>query len=69
MNQLKRDYYIDNGILRTLQINHDVNFDWSVTKTINGKTDYIYPGKYFRELMIQRYGQTKNIPQLPKYIN
>lgn len=63
--------YIDNGILRTLQINHDVNFDWLVTKTINGKTDYTYPGKFFRELMIQRYGEieTPTIAHFPKNIS
>lgn len=48
--------YIDNGILRTLQINHDVNYEWLFTKTENGKTEYFYSGEKFRELVVSRYG-------------
>ncbi len=63
--------YIDNGILRTLQINHDVNFDWLVTKEINGKKEYVFPGELFRKLMIQRYGEieTPTIALFPKNIS
>lgn len=63
--------YIDNGILRTLQINHDVNFDWLVTKEINGKKEYVFPGELFRKLMIQRYGEieTPTIAHFPKNIS
>ncbi len=63
--------YIDNGILRTLQINHDVNFDWLVTKEINGKKEYVFLGELFRKLMIQRYGEieTPTIAHFPKNIS
>lgn len=61
--------YIDNGILKTLQINHDVNFDWLVTKEINGKKEYVFPGELFRKLMIQRYGETETVSKLPNYIS
>lgn len=63
--------YIDNGILRTLQINHDVNYDWLVTKDINGKKEYVFPGELFRKLMIQRYGEfeTGIVSKLPNYIS
>lgn len=47
--------YINNGILQTRTINHDVNFKWLVTQTIKGKTEYIYPGERFKALLLERY--------------
>lgn len=47
--------YINNGILNTLQINKDVNFDYFVTQKRSGKIDYFLPGDRFRELIIERY--------------
>jgi hypothetical protein len=49
--------YIENGILQTRAINHDVNFQWPVTQTINGKTEYIYPGERFKSLLLGRYSK------------
>lgn len=47
--------YIENGILQTRKINHDVNFNWLVTQSINGKTEYIYSGDLFKALLLDRY--------------
>ncbi len=47
--------YIKNGTLQTVEINHRLNFDWYVTQSINGKTEYILPGERFRTLMLERY--------------
>ncbi len=47
--------YIENGILLTRKINHDVNFRWLVTQTVGGKTEYIYPGERFKEVLLERY--------------
>lgn len=47
--------YINNGILNTIQINKDVNFDYLVTQKRSGKIVYFLPGDRFRELIIERY--------------
>lgn len=47
--------YIENGILQTRKINHDINFNWLVTQSINGRTEYIYSGEIFKALLIDRY--------------
>ena len=47
--------YIENGILQTRKINHDVNFNWLVTQSINGRTEYIYSGVQFKTLLLERY--------------
>ena len=47
--------YFENNVLQTRKINHDVNFEWLVTKTIDGKTEYIYPGERFKTLLLERY--------------
>lgn len=49
--------FIRDGILHTLEINHTVNFNWLFTMKINGKTEYIYAGEKFREIVIERYGR------------
>ena len=48
--------YIDKNILKSVEINRDFNWKYLSSKVINGKRDYIYPAKYFRELLINRYG-------------
>ena len=48
--------YIENGILKTRQINEDVNTSWLVTQKIDGKTTYFYPKERFRDLLRERYG-------------
>ncbi|MBO4938289.1 MAG: hypothetical protein J6C98_04720 [Oscillospiraceae bacterium] len=47
--------FIENGILKTFEINRKMNFDWIVTQKVNGKTEYFMPGKKFRELLLRRY--------------
>lgn len=48
--------FIQNGVLHSLEINHDVNFKWLFTMKIKGKTEYFYAGEKFREIMLDRYG-------------
>lgn len=47
--------FIDNGILHTLEVNRLVNFSWLFTMKINEKTEYIYAGERFRELVTERF--------------
>ncbi len=51
--------YLENGILQTRRINYDVNFKWLVTKSIAGRSEYIYPGEYFKDLVIDRFKDNK----------
>ena len=47
--------FIRDGILHTLEINHAVNFNWLFTMKIDGKTEYIYAGEKFKEIVLERY--------------
>lgn len=47
--------YIEGGILNTHQLNYDANFDNLTTVAINGRKEYVYPGEYFKQLIIERY--------------
>ncbi len=47
--------YIENGILKSKEINKKFNWEELTTRIINGKKDYIYPAEYFRELLLNRY--------------
>lgn len=47
--------YIEKGILQTRKINNDVNWKHIVGINKNNKKDYIYPGEYFRELLLEKY--------------
>lgn len=49
--------YIDKSILNTIKINKDFNWNNLTTKNINGKKEYIYPAEYFRDILIERYGE------------
>ena len=49
--------FIRDGILHTMEINKEVNFNWLFTMKINGKTEYIYAGEKFREILLDRYGK------------
>ena len=51
--------YIENGILKTRQINEEVNTTWLVTQKIDGKTTYFYPKERFRDLLRERYGNNE----------
>jgi hypothetical protein len=50
--------YFENNVLQTRTINHDMNFKWPVTQTIDGKMEYIYPGERFKALLLERYGRS-----------
>lgn len=47
--------FIEDGILHTIEINREMNFNWILTQKVNGKTEYFEPGERFRELLLQRY--------------
>lgn len=47
--------YIDNNVLKTVDINKDANWDNIMNTYIDGKKKYVVPGKYFRELLIKFY--------------
>lgn len=52
----KRFYrYIENGVLKTREINKDVNTDWFFTQKIDGKTEYFFAKDRFRQLLLERY--------------
>ena len=48
--------FIEDGILKTIEINRDMNFNWMLTQKTNGKTEYFKAGEKFKELMLQHYG-------------
>ena len=48
--------YIWDSILHSLELNHVINFKWSFTMKVNGRTERFYPGEKFRELVVARYG-------------
>ncbi len=47
--------YIENGILKTYEINEEVNTRWLFGQKINGKTIYFFAKDRFRELLWERY--------------
>lgn len=47
--------YIENGILKSKEINKKINCKMLTTQIIKGKKDYVYPAEYFRELLLNRY--------------
>ena len=48
--------FIEDGILKTMEINRSVNLNWLFTMKTNGKMDYFYAGERFRDLVLDRYG-------------
>lgn len=48
--------YIEDGVLHTLRINREVNFEWLFGMKINGKQGYVHAGEVFRDLVLARYG-------------
>ena len=50
--------YIENNTLKTIEINKDVNFNNLLTVKINGKREYVVPGKYFKELLTNYYKES-----------
>lgn len=47
--------YIENGILKTRQINKDFNWKQIASIKNDKKINYIFPAEYFRELLFQMY--------------
>lgn len=47
--------YIENGILKSKEINNKFNWKTLTAQIINGKKNYVYPAEYFRELLLNRY--------------
>lgn len=57
--------YIENGILKSREINRFINFDWIFTTKVDKKVEYFCSGKKFRELVVARYTNLK--PDKSKY--
>ena len=47
--------FIENGILKTIILNREINREHIVTDKIDGKTEYFYPAERFEELLINYY--------------
>ena len=47
--------FIENGILKTIILNREINREYLVTDKIDGKTEYFYPAERFEELLINYY--------------
>lgn len=48
--------FIEEGILKTIEINQRVNFKWLFSKKEGKQTDYFYSGEKFEKVLIDRYG-------------
>lgn len=46
-------HFLRSGVLYTMEINREVNFNWIFTMKINGKTEYLRSGEKFRELVLK----------------
>lgn len=53
--------YISDGILHTKKINYDANFDYICSVKIDNRREYIYPGEFFRETVMNRFRKPDNI--------
>lgn len=47
--------FIENGILKTIDLNREINKERIVTDKINGKTEYYRPAERFEKLLIDYY--------------
>ena len=47
--------YIENNILQSMKFNKYFNTKWLVTRTIDGKKQYVYPAETFAKLLKERY--------------
>ena len=47
--------FIKDGIMNIKEINRQVNFDFLVSDSIDGKSDYIFPAEHFKELLTEKY--------------
>lgn len=47
--------FIENGILKSREINRIINKDWLFTQKINGETEYFYAADKFKELLTETY--------------
>ena len=49
--------YIEDGTLKTRQINKDFNWKQIISLKKDKKVNYIFPAEYFRELLFQKYSE------------
>lgn len=47
--------FIDNGILKTRELNRNINTDYVAREKINGETKYFFPAEKFAELLKDYY--------------
>ncbi|MGP1438974.1 MAG: DUF6933 domain-containing protein [Treponema sp.] len=53
--------YIEGGILHSIKLNKDYNFDYYTTVKIYGKAEYILPAKEFKRVLKERYEKIINV--------
>lgn len=47
--------FVENGVLKTKELNRNINTDYPVTEKINGRTEYYFPAEKFAELLKDYY--------------
>lgn len=47
--------FIRDGILHTRELNCEVNRNWPVARTVNGKKEYYFSAELFRQQLMERY--------------
>ncbi|WP_029758458.1 DUF6933 domain-containing protein [Fusobacterium nucleatum] len=47
--------FIQNGILKTIEINKKINFEYLFSKKVENKTEYFYSNEMFEETLKKRY--------------
>lgn len=47
--------FVDNGVLRTKELNRGINRSYPVREKVNGKTEFFFPADKFAALLRARY--------------
>ena len=47
--------FIENGVLKTIKLNREINKNYLITDKIDGKTQYFYPVERFAQLLKDYY--------------
>ena len=57
-NEMYQYFSIENGILKTIDINKKINKELYVARyDVGGKKEYLFPADKFEELLIECYSQ------------
>ena len=50
--------YLEDGILQTIKLNKHYNLEYIAGRTVDGKKEYVVPGKEFKKILSDRYGKS-----------